>query len=532
MLHKFYKYFSILAIVLMIGCAKRGTINGGTKDTIGPVLKISFPENYSTNFKGDEIKLTFDEYIKLKNINKQLIISPPMSKNPDISPQVASKYIKIKFRDTLQANTTYSLNFGKSIEDNNEGNPYKQFKYVFSTGPHIDSLTLKGAVKDAYYKKPSSFVSVMLYEVNSKFKDSVVYKENPRYITNTLDSSKTFTLENLKAGKYLLVALKDENNNNKYDPKKERIGFHNKYITIPNDTIFEVAMFKEESKFKAIRPIQSSANRLIMGYEGNPKDVQIAVKNKAENIPAIITKFPDKDSLQIWFKPIKTDSLIVSVSKDKYVQDFITRMKNQKIDSLNVTVKQGRLLPLGEKLILKSSTPLTLFDNSKMQLINKDSVSIAFTTVYDVYNQELSIDFKREAVEKYKFKLLPGAITDFLDQKNGALTFAFTTKSTADYGNLRLTLANVRQFPVMVELTNSKGDVITSAYSEGNTNMEFNLLEPAMYSIRVIYDENKNKVWDSGNFLEKRQPEEVIYFPKEIDVRANWDIDQVVNLKQ
>ena len=532
MSHKYYKYFSILAIVFMISCAKRGTINGGTKDSIGPVLKISFPENYTTDFKGDEIRLTFDEYIKLKNINKQLIISPPMAKMPDISPQTASKYIRIKFRDTLQANTTYSLNFGQSIEDNNEGNPYKQFKYVFSTGPYIDSLTLKGAIKDAYFKKAPSFVSVMLFEVNSKFKDSVVYKVHPRYITNTLDSAKTFQLENLKAGKYLLVALKDENNNNKYDPKKESIGFHNKYVTIPNDTIFEVALFKQESAFVAVKPIQSSGNRLIMGYEGNPKDVNIVLKNNGEIIPSIVTKFEGKDSLQIWYKPIKTDSLLVNVTRDKYKQDFVSRIKNQKNDSLKISVKQGRMLPLREKLVLKSNTPLTGFDNSKMQLINKDSTAVPFTSDYDIYKQELNIDFKREPVEDYKMKLLPGALTDFLEQKNDSLTFAFSTKNNSDYGNLKLTLENVRQFPVIVELTDAKGDVLTSAYSEGNTVVEFNLLEPRLYSVRVIYDENKNKVWDSGNYLEKRQPEEVIYFLKEIDVRANWDIDQVINLKQ
>jgi hypothetical protein len=131
MLKNSFKFTLLFLLLLLISCAKRGTIDGGVKDTIAPVLKISFPPNYSTNFKGNTIKLTFDEYVKLKNINKQLIISPPMSKSPTILPQTASKYISVKFNDSLQANTTYSMNFGESIEDNNEGNPYRQFKYVF-----------------------------------------------------------------------------------------------------------------------------------------------------------------------------------------------------------------------------------------------------------------------------------------------------------------------------------------------------------------------------------------------------------------
>ena len=184
-------------------------------------------------------------------MNKQLIISPPMKHEPLITPTNVSKYINIKILDTLQPNTTYSFNFGQSIEDNNEGNPYNQFKYVFSTGSFIDSLSIGGTVKDAYNKEVESFVSIMLYDVNDKFKDSVVYNEAPRYITNTLDSLKTFKLENLKAGKYLLVAMKDYNSNNKFNPKKDKIGFHKEFITIPNDTTYELKIFKEALAFKA-----------------------------------------------------------------------------------------------------------------------------------------------------------------------------------------------------------------------------------------------------------------------------------------
>ncbi|RZJ56491.1 MAG: hypothetical protein EOO45_28735, partial [Flavobacterium sp.] len=137
------------------GCAKRGTITGGPLDTIPPVILRSSPANMSTNFTGNKIRIDFSEYIKIKDVNKQLIISPPMKTQPDIVPTgSASKYITIKIKDTLQPNTTYSFNFGQSITDNNEGNPYSQFKFIFSTGTYIDSLTLNGSIKDAYNKKP------------------------------------------------------------------------------------------------------------------------------------------------------------------------------------------------------------------------------------------------------------------------------------------------------------------------------------------------------------------------------------------
>jgi hypothetical protein len=153
MLKNNLKYISILLIVVMTGCAKRGSITGGLKDTIAPTLKMSFPENYSTNFKSKEIKLTFDEIVILKGLRKQLVISPPMKNEPLILPTNASKFITIKIKDTLKPNTTYSFNFGQSITDNNEGNPFNQFKYVFSTGDYIDSLALRGKVKYAYEKE-------------------------------------------------------------------------------------------------------------------------------------------------------------------------------------------------------------------------------------------------------------------------------------------------------------------------------------------------------------------------------------------
>ena len=166
-----------------------------------------------------------------------------------------------------------------------------------------------------------------------------------------------------------------------------------------------------------------------------------------------------------------------------------------------------------------------------MKLTNKDSADVKFTTEYDEMNMELKFNFQKEPTDTYKLRLLPGALTDFMEKTNDTLSFQYETKSTAEYGNLRLTLENVRQFPIIVELTNKNGEVQYSNYSESATQIDFNLIKPDIYTLRIIYDENKNKEWDSGHFLDKRQSEDVIYFPKEIDVRANWDVLQPFNLK-
>ena len=534
MLKNNLKYTFFLLLLISVGCAKRGSITGGLKDTIAPVLKVSFPENFSKNFKGNEIKLVFDENIKLKNLNKQLIISPPMKYEPSILPTTPSKTITIKIKDTLQPNTTYSFNFGQSIADNNEANPLNQFKYVFSTGDYIDSLSLGGTVKSAYDKELESFVSVMLYDVNDNFKDSIVYNENPRYVTNTLDSLKTFRFENLKAGKYLLVAMKDYNSNNKYNPKTDKIGFSKEFITIPNDTIYELELFKESLPFKAFKPSQASGNRLFMGYEGVVNSVavlpKLILKNNTEVLSNIITKFPKKDSLQVWYKPIKVDSLTLAVAKDKYEANFTFKIKDQKKDTLSISAIQTGNLKFRERFTLESSTPLIRIENSKINLINNAKTALPFTTEYDEFNQKLYFDFKKEPSENYTFEILPGALTDFFEKSNDTLTYKLNTTNTSDYGNLTVALENIKKFPVIIELTNIKGDVLATEYTEKNTTIEFNLIEPALYTLRAIYDTNKNKEWDSGNYLEKRQAEEVIYFSKEIDVRANWDVNQIFDL--
>ncbi|MCD0464689.1 Ig-like domain-containing protein [Flavobacterium sp. ENC] len=535
MLKNTLKYISFLLVLSMISCAKRGSITGGLKDTLAPVLISSSPKNLSTDFKGNEITLTFDEYIKLKNINKQLIISPPMKYEPLITPTNVSRFITIKLRDTLQPNTTYSLNFGQGITDNNEGNAYNQFKYVFSTGSYIDSLTLNGKIKDAYEKNVDNFVSVMLYEVNDKFKDSVIYKENPRYITNTLDSMRTFRFENLKAGKYLLLALKDKGSNNKFNPKDDKIGFLKSYITVPNDTVYEVELFKETLPLKTFKPIQASGNRLLLPYEGkqnfkNSKP-KIVLKNNTEILETIVTQFPKKDSLQIWYKPLKADSLSLEVDKDSYKKRFSFKIKDQKKDSLNIKAVQNGVINFRDRFTLETETPLVKFDKSKIKLVNKDSVAVDFTTEYDEFDQKLYVDFKKEPLEKYHFTFFPGALTDFYEKANDTLSYKLTTKELADYGNLILNLKNVKRFPIIVELTNKKGDIVLAeAYSEGETKIEFNLVEPNAFTIRIIYDDNKNKMYDPGSYLEKRLAEEVYYYQQEFDVRANWDRNETVDL--
>ncbi|WP_291115004.1 Ig-like domain-containing protein [Flavobacterium sp. UBA6135] len=525
------RFLTILLFSLLItGCAKRGFITGGLKDTISPVLKISDPKNYSTHFDAKEIKLHFDEYIKLKDVNKQLIVSPLMKHAPTISPSFASKTITIKINDTLLPNTTYSLNFGKSIQDNNEGNPYQQFKYVFSTGSYIDSLTVVGSIKDAFYPNPDNFVSIHLYEYNEKFYDSIIYKENPRYITNTLDSASTFKLENLKEGKYILVALKDNNNNYKFDPKNDKIAFFSEPITVPENSFYEMELFQEELPFKAIRATQASGNKLIVGHEGKPKNVAVKLFNGTTELDTKISKVEGKDSLQIWYPMQKTDSLKLQLKSKNYEKDFMVKLKNMKVDTLSVGLQPTGSVNFRDTLSLKTSTPLSKWDETKIELRNKDSILIPVTTKYNAEKQFLQLLFKKEERENYKLTLLPNAVTDMFEKTNDSMSFKFNTRNISDYGNLTLKIVGAKSYPIIVQLTDNKGKTLAESYATNSDNVNFDLLQPNKFTVRIIYDNNKNGIWDTGSYLEKRQTEEVYYYPTSIEVRSNWDVEQTINV--
>jgi Bacterial Ig-like domain len=521
----------VCLFLLVLSCAKRGTITGGDKDITAPKITFSTPKNLSTNFNKKVIKITFDEYIKVKDIQKQLIVSPPMKIPVTVIPQgSASKFISIKINDTLKPNTTYSFNFGQSIVDYNEGNAFPQLKYVFSTGAYIDSLSVEGSIKDSYEKAVPSFVNVMLYEVDEKYSDSLIYKTTPRYVTNTLDSLTTFKIENIKAGKYKLVALKEVTSNYKFDPNKDKIGFYNTTITIPDKSIFELELFKEEPFFKTKKPFQASGNRIVMGYEGNPKDLKISVKQNDKIVKTKMTKMPEKDSMQVWLPVMKKDSLQVVIEKGNYKKDYTVKIKNQKQDTLKLTNSKNGSLGLRDNFVINASVPVEKFDVKKMFLIKKDSSKVDFKTSYDEFKQNLEVLFTKESDEKYTFTMLPNAVEDYLGKANDSTKFVFSTKNTSDYGNLKINLQNVKSYPIIVELTDKIGKILASAYTEKNPWVEFLLLDPSLYSIRVVYDENKNMLRDTGSYLEKRQPEEVVHYPTEVDVRANWDVEQAFDL--
>ena len=535
------KKLSNFTLILCIGlvlhnCANRGTPTGGDKDITPPIITKSEPDNYSTNFNSKEIKIYFDEYIKINDLQKQLIISPPMDPEPEITPLgSASKYITIKIHDTLLANTTYAFNFGESIVDNNEGNPYPYYRYVFSTGDYIDSLSVNGHIYDALKRVPEEFVSVMLYDVDSTFTDSIVYQQKPKYITNTLDSTTTFKLENLKAGKYLMVALKEENGNYTFQQKTDKIGFYNEFITVPIDSgaTYGISLFKEEIDFRATRPKLISGNKIAFGYEGGEENMTIDLLSQVPaDYTSTITKDSEKDTLNYWYQPkIEVDSLIFKVSNTNYSDTLTVKIKDQLKDSLILKPVETRVLRVTEDFEMEANIPFASIDESKVKIIDKDSANVTFTTALEKFKNQYKFSFNKTEENTYKMQMLPGAFTDFFGNKNDTLDYNIRTKAFSSYGNVRVTLVNAT-YPVIVQLVNQQGEVVEEKYATKPEVLDFIHLDAGKLFVRAIFDTNGNKKYDSGNYLLKRQPERVSHFELKDDVRAGWDFIEILNFTQ
>ena len=529
--------FACCLLILLLAssvtnCARKGSPSGGPRDTLSPIMVTANPEYEAIYFTSKKIKLDFDEYVKFKDLNKQLIVSPPLKHASEITPVgTASKRITIKILDTLKENTTYSFNFGNSIVDNNEGNPLGSFKYVFSTGSYVDSLEVYGAVTNAYEKEPETNIAVLLYEVNEAYTDSIIYKEKPNYITNTLDTI-IFDITNIKEGTYQLIALKDLNNNFIYDPKDDKIGFADTHINIPTDSVFSLKLFDEIKDFRLIRPVEKRVGKVIFGYEGDKKDLDIELITKTpENFKSFLSKEKDKDTLNFWYTPFETDSLQFRVRTDTLEKVYTVKIRTSKKDSLLIEVPIRSTLHPKDTFALETNFPIDAINPDFIFITDQDTLAVPFQPIINKRKSKVSLDFKRSRNASYQIDILPNAVVDFYGKTNDTLQYTLKTQDIESYGIIELALLNPNNRTLIVEVLTEKGELVEQRTTAKQENFEFIDLKPDTYLVRIVFDDNNNKKWDTGNFLQKIQPEKVYYYETELKLKANWTINETIDIE-
>ena len=528
--------YILFSLIILFGCAKRGNPTGGPKDSIPPVLVNASPKLNSTNFDSEEIRLTFDEWVKLDKVQDQLIISPPLEKSSyEIKPlSGVTKKVFLKFLDSLAPETTYTINFGNSIQDNNENNPLTFFSYTFSTGETIDSLYIKGNTKDAFSQESDDFISLQLYRVDSLFKDSIIFNDKPTYISNTLDST-NYKFQNLKEGKYLLIALKDVDNNYFFDPFYDKIGFLDSLITLPRDSVIDLKLFKEETEIIWDKPHFINSEKIGFGYYGKLDLDKIKIEsNIPDSVNYVFIKEKETDTLNLWLSRNSFDSLnfsLIETDTIKLTTVKFDRKRDSLIDSLNISSKTLNVIHLKESFKISSNIPLNKIEDSLITIRDIDSLIIPFTTSINDRLDEIDIDFEVSPSDDYSIFIKPSAIKDIRGTENDTLQFNVVSQTLEDYGNVFLDVIANNDSKYILHLLDSNSNIIREFKNVNSLSTYiFDYIRPGKYTFRLIEDLNSNDLWDTGNYLKQVQPEPVYYFPSELDVRANWDLNETFNL--
>lgn len=530
--------YTVLSIVVISGCAKRGSPTGGPVDSIPPVLINASPKINSTNFDSKEIRLTFDEFVKLDKVEEQLIISPPIDKSSyEVKPlSGVTKKVFLEFIDSLETETTYSINFGNSIKDNNEGNPLTFFSYTFSTGETIDSLYVRGNISDAFDRDTDNYISIHLYRIDSVFNDSIIFNNRPTYVSNSLDST-SYQFKNLKEGKYLIVAIKDIDNNYFFDPFYDKIGFIDSLITLPQDSIINFKLFKEETSLIWDKPHFINSEKIGFGYYGKLDLKNIKIESSIpDSVQYTYTKERESDTLIFWLSKNSFDSLnfnLIEKDTTKLVTVKFDRAKDTLIDSLSISPKTANVIHLRETFKLSSNIPLKKIEDSLITIRDIDSLIIPFTTSINDNLDQIEIEFEVSPSDNYRLFILPEAIKDIRGVSNDTLQYNVVSQTLEDYGNVYLDVVRNSESKFILHMIDSNGDIIREFKNVNlDTTYNFDYVRPGKYTFRLIEDANNNDIWDTGNYLKKIKPESVYYFANELEVRANWDLNETFNLNQ
>ena len=251
-----------------------------------------------------------------------------------------------------------------------------------------------------------------------------------------------------------------------------------------------------------------------------------------DSFESLVTKNRVTDTLDYWFRGASLDSLKFKIEIQDTLRTKTVFFKDPIEDSLIIKKFTKGSLRLKSKLELESNLPVTEVDSEKIIVTNVDTIQIpAFLKIQKNYDR-ITVDFEVIPNDRYEIKLLPNALKDFWGRTHDTIIFRTSTKKIEDYGNIYLRVQHESPSPYIIELLNNKKVVRRYDSLMPGNKYSFELLNAGKYTVRLIEDSNGNRKWDTGNYLEKIQPEKIIYYWKEIDLRANWDMNETFNTSQ
>lgn len=581
-----YYIFIIIAAAVMYSCANIGNPSGGPIDKTPPIFMRSNPTPNAVNVKDRKIEIFFDEIVTLKDPSTKIIVSPAQTEMPRMS--ALGRKVTVELVDSLLPNTTYTIDFSNSIQDNNEGNAIDNFAFAFSTGSVIDSMRVSGYVLDSRTLEPMQSVVVGL---QSNLADSAFHKEKLQRVALTNDRGQ-FTIRNVSPGSYHIFALKDLDRDYKFGNPTEDIAFLDSIIVpsigsreaadtvyndlneidtimratrpayFPNDIL--LSMFNEDRKSQYLaNNLRVDSTRISLTFAAASDtlpSLSIVGRNDVPDQWYTLERSQTNDTLTYWIRPphlVSADTLMVATtylrtdtaSNLSWGTDTLKftfqrqkakkKKKNEETDSLE-QIRFMELHPLANgtqevyaPLLLQTGTPIERYSREAFHLQRKLQNDTTFYPAEiksialrdsTLSRRDLMLKVDWEPGAAYKLAVDSLAMTDIYGLQTKPLKVDFNVRKMEEYGNIVFNITAVRDSAI-VELLDGTEKIVLRAPVKNHRAELLNLL-PGKYYARLFIDRNGNGKYDTGNYDMHLQPEETVYYPGAINLKKNWDVEQ------
>ena len=570
----------------MYSCANIGNPSGGPIDKTPPIFMRSNPTPNAVNVKDRKIEIFFDEIVTLKDPSTKIIVSPAQTEMPRMS--ALGRKVTVELVDSLLPNTTYTIDFSNSIQDNNEGNAIDNFAFAFSTGSVIDSMRVSGYVLDGRTLEPMQSVVVGL---QSNLADSAFHKEKLQRVALTNDRGQ-FTIRNVSPGSYHIFALKDLDRDYKFGNPTEDIAFLDSIIVpsigsreaadtvyndlneidtimratrpayFPNDIL--LSMFNEDRKSQYLaNNLRVDSTRISLTFAAASDtlpSLSIVGRNDVPDQWYTLERSQTNDTLTYWIRPphlVSADTLMVATtylrtdtaSNLSWGTDTLKftfqrqkakkKKKNEETDSLE-QIRFMELHPLANgtqeayaPLLLQTGTPIERYSREAFHLQRKLQNDTTFYPAEiksialrdsTLSRRDLMLKVDWEPGAAYTLAVDSLAMTDIYGLQTKPLKVDFNVRKMEEYGNIVFNIPAVRDSAI-VELLDGTEKIVLRAPVKSHRAELLNLL-PGKYYARLFIDRNGNGKYDTGNYDMHLQPEETVYYPGAINLKKNWDVEQ------
>lgn len=553
----------VVFLIWISSCANPTQPTGGPKDTIPPVLINVDPPHESLNFDDDKVKLTFDEYIKVENITQNLIITPRLEK--DFEFLVNKNTLTITFPEPLDSATTYTLNFTESVVDITESNPSTNLVVAFSTGNYIDSLAVSGQVKNLFTNKPIERATVVIYKAADTLD---IFNSKPDYFTRT-DVEGYYTISNIKNGQYKIYAYLDKNSNLLAEPLDEPYGFLSEPLDLSRSIdSLQIPIQKLDVREFKMRSARPAGKYFEITFNKYVEDYHLTFKGN-DSLPSNLIEQNKK--IRVYNSINLTDSVEAAVNAiDTIGQAIDTSFyikfgeSQRKLADITVTVEpaSGKKIEEDFTAEIKFSKPVATVSSDTM-VIEYDSLTIVPVTpaedfTWNKFRDHLTIEkqLDKSLLNRVDSSALADTLTapaDSLQPRNTPPAQKIPDKDVtmflAEGSFITVDNDTVKEIKATYEFINPEDFGIIRGFIETDeesfivqlmdksynvvreitTRQNYTLrnVPPGEYTVRILIDNNNNGVWEPGNIKLNQQPEDIIFFPETISIRANWELEDV-----